>query len=157
MAEEKIGREDFDALWGAFLAFARQLREKDRHGRGGTTIDEALQGGAFGEALIEILTDPLYISHQVKRHLEWWLGERDVWGGHPSPFLSEGYQPGIAMLGKTKGMDGVFSEPEELARRASRAMSDEKAIGRIMELEELGALCLDLAAAFEERLDGEGG
>ncbi len=85
MAEEKIGREDFDALWGAFLAFARQLREKDRHGRGGTTIDEALQGGAFGEALIEILTDPLYISHQVKRHLEWWLGERDVWGGAPKP------------------------------------------------------------------------
>jgi hypothetical protein len=160
MGEEKLSREEFDALWGAYLVFARQLREKDRHGRGGTTLGEAMQSGAFAYAAIQVLNDPAYITKQVTNHLNWWLGERDVWGARRSEFLiNRRSPPGVAVLGK-KSMDGEpYPGPEEVGLGAARApsMTEAKAEHRIKALEELAALCLDLADAFEKRLEDEGG
>lgn len=163
MSEQRISREDFDALWQAYLVFARQLREKDRHERGGTTLGEAAESGSLGDALVAVFGDPAYITMQVNDHLYWWLGERDVWGARRSPFFAEFHHPpGIAVLGKVGKHcrpGEQFPDPEEVGLRAARApsMTESKATHRIAGLEELAALCLDLAAAFEARLENEGG
>jgi hypothetical protein len=162
VSEGKISREEFDALWEAYRAFAAQLRERDRHERGGTTLGEIAASGEFAEALVSVLSDPALIRHEVNSRLNYWLGERDGWGGyrHESPFLADyGSPPGIAMLGKTGRFGRAFPEPHEVSARASRAerMTEVKAENRIKALEELAALCLELAEAFVERLKNEAG
>lgn len=155
-----ISREEFDALWEAYLDFALRLQEKDRHERGGTTLGELWDSEEFGEAFISVLRDPAYISHQVAGHLRWWLGERDAWGAKESELVRNyGYPPGIIMLGREDTYGQPLPTPQEVARRAARAksMGTLKGENRVRELTELATLCLDLADAFEGRLEAEGG
>ncbi len=158
MSEEKISREEFERLQGALVELAKKLREKDRHERGGTTVGE--MGGGLGEAMMAVLQDPEYIRGNVAMHLAWWLGDRE------KSYSSEGQlkrdytsPPGIVMLG-TQGRFGyAFMGPEEVAERAlrRRELTDRKAEHRINSLRENAKLCLDLADAFKERLQNEGG
>lgn len=159
MSEEKISRQEFDRLWQEFLKLAERLREKDRHDRGGTTIGE-MESDALGEGIVSVLQDPEYIRSEVKRRLDWWLGDREDWGGFQSHLLVDFQRPpGIGMLGKTSRYGEPFPEPAELGTRASRAedMTEREAERCIALLIENASVCLDLAEAFEQRLQSEGG
>lgn len=157
---EKVTREEFEQLHESFIEFAVQLQERDRHGRGGTTFGEMAKTDAFADALYSILTDPEYVRREVARKLDSWLGERD------GKFSDEGWLEreylgmNIAKLGEKKQYESErHPTPEELGTRASRAanMTEAKAKRLIEHLTENAALCLDLAEAFENRLEEEGG
>jgi hypothetical protein len=157
-------REEFDRLYGEFLDLAKELQGIDRHGRGGTTIGELFASDAFAEGLMAVYEDPLYIQSQVEKYLEWWCGERDTWSPTEGNLLSSTAGPslgvpGITMLGKENRNGEELPSPQEIGLRASRAksMTPRKAEPRITELYEHAKLCLDLAEAFEKRLEDEGG
>ncbi len=159
MSEKKISREEFDKLWRGYLELARNLREKDRHGRGGTTFGEMIGSQAFAEAWIGVLTDPEYIRREVAQRLERWLGERGGKYSDDGWLEKEGLGPGIAKLGATSRGGKPFPHPLELGQRAARApsMTAQKAEQTIKLLRENATLCNALAEAFEERLKAEGG
>jgi hypothetical protein len=158
MSEEKISPEEFNKLYDEVLELTKGLTEIDRHGRGGTTLGELFASPSFGEGLSSIYSDPLYIENSVNDYLEWWCGERDVWYSSRGRLLKGTWRaPGIAGLGKQNEYGEEVPGPEEIGLRASRAegMTERKAEHRIAALYEHAKLCLDIAEAFEQRLEDE--
>lgn len=157
---ERISYEEFERLQAAVLEFAIRLRGKDRHERGGTTLGEMYASDAFAEAWVSLLTDPEYIRREVAQNLERWLGERGGKYSDEGWLEREVLRVGIAKLGEAKRYEGGRQPTAvELGSRAARApsMTEAKAEHRTNLLRENAKLCLDLADAFEERLQNEGG
>lgn len=160
MGEQQVSREEFQELWEAYQDLAKDLSEKDRHQRGGTTMGEIFNSPGVAEAWISVLSDPAYIRYHVAFMLEVWLGNRDEWGVQTAKLASDlRSPPGIAALGKGSPKWSVYADPVQLGRRAARhrSMTAEKARNRIADLEDAAQLCGSLAEAFEQRLADEAG
>ena len=144
-----ISREDFDRLQEEFNQYAAQLREKDRHGRGGTTVSEAMDPAAFVEASIALMQDPEYIRKTVRRRLEYLMGEPDE--DRSGGSLGNPYGLGINSL------DDEFhpQDPAVIGAFAARHYKERKAQNRLKALREFADLCRSLADAFEKRLEEE--
>jgi len=156
---EKVSREEFDRLWGAYVDLAQRLSGRDRHARGGTTLGEMFNSEGFADAWVEMLCDPEYIRRQVAQNLETWLGEHDGKYSMDGWLQRVGLGVGITNLGEVGRYGESVLHPTELGRRAARApsMTERKAEHRIARLIDNAKLCLDLAEAFEQRLQAAGG
>ncbi len=157
MAEEKkIDRKEFDKLRSQYLEFAKSLREKDRHARGGTTLGEMMEAGDFDASMQALAHDPEYIRDMVATRLEIYLGEHEGWSPSSGELRREVFRGGgITMLGKTSPEGRPFAHPAELAVRAARSIGRRKATNLIKHLRDNADLCNALADAFEHRLSSE--
>jgi hypothetical protein len=156
--EKKIDRKEFDKLRAQYLEFAKSLRERDRHARGGTTLGEMMESGDFDASMQELARDPEYIKDMVATRLKIYLGEHEGWAPSSGELRREVFfGGGIAMLGKTNQDGRPFPHPAELGLRAARSIGRRKATNLINHLRENAALCNALADAFEHRVDSESG
>ena len=145
-----ISRDEFDRLQEEFTEYATELREKDRHRRGGTTLGEMLDDDSFGEAWEAMLRSPEYIRRQVYRNLEYLMGDPDEDGDY-SGSLYNMYSVGINRVDHVGGSNNLV----EIGTLAARHYKEKKAQNRISSLRDFADLCRALANTFERRIEEE--
>ncbi len=138
--------EEFVRLRSEVKELVANLKEKDRHERGGITLGEMLDSGALAEAMVATAADPKYIRRQVRSYLESWLGDPE------SRVLAEGMFTNRYSI----PINALDDQPEHVGTYAARAIGERKARNRIETLRASAKLCGDLASAFEARLREEG-
>jgi len=70
-----ISREEFYRLDEELTEYAIELREKDRHERGGTSLGQMAEDGSLADGMIAYLFSEEYIREEVPRILRRHLGE----------------------------------------------------------------------------------
>ncbi len=150
-----IDKKEFAQLREEVFDLQLKLKEKDRHERGGTTIREAIDSGAFAEGFIALMKDPEYIRKEVRDRLEMLFGDGESYGLEGS--FSNIYRVAINSVDHPDFERDLNSpgDPEYLGTYAARHYGKRKAANRVATLRKLANLCGRLADAFEERQQRE--